>query len=395
VRICNSSSEWINCYSGNYDLWAEEAYSHPAKMSPAICYRIFQHLKELGLLDKDSVILDSLSGTGTTGLVAASLGYPAILTELEGKFCDLIRLNIDHLESTLGHKVDIQVIQGDARQLSSLLSEKGLVAVTSPPYQYTVIKDGQRLASNPDIHWSEWERGKGYSDNSANIGNLKCVVSPPYENAINSGISGIDFTKVVRENGKPRDMTKEPGFSKRLGGGIPVRYGQTPGQIGKEKAESYQEAMLQVYSECLKVASVLAVVTKDPTRENRLYPLGEITQRLLESSGWHILCRHRAMLFSEVEQGGLFEGSRKKVKGRLSFFKRLSYRKGFPVARWEDVFICVREGEGLKAICSPPYSDMLDSGSRHGDSGIGRRDLAIKRLGTYESKTHGQIGNLK
>src|SRR3990167_4169872 len=127
---CNAPLEWVGCYSGQYDLWTDEAMSHPAKMSPALCYRIFQHLKELELLDSESVILDCLSGIGTSGLVAASLGFPAILCELEGKFIDLIKLNIAHLEGTLGHKVDIRVIQGDARQLSSLLSEKGLIACT-------------------------------------------------------------------------------------------------------------------------------------------------------------------------------------------------------------------------------------------------------------------------
>ena len=152
---------------------------------------------------------------------------------------------------------------------------------------------------------------------------MRIVTSPPYGNNAKGENINIDESKRIRKT-KGGQM----GQSIRNSEG----YGQTSGQIGQEKQEDYASAMLAVYSEALKVASVLAVVTKDPTRNKRLYPLGEITQRLLESAGWTILCRHKAMLFSEHEQGDLFNGSRKKVKGRLSFFKRLAYQKGIPIA---------------------------------------------------------------
>ena len=52
--------------------------------------------------------------------------------------------------------------------------------------------------------------------------------------------------------------------------------------------------------------------------------------------------RHRALLFEELEQADLFGEAKKQVKGRLSFFKRLSWQKGQPVASWEDVIIGAR-----------------------------------------------------
>lgn len=44
----------------------------------------------------------------------------------------------------------------------------------------------------------------------------------------------------------------------------------------------------------------------------------------------------------DIEQSSLFDGTTKKVKGRLSFFKRLSWQNGQSVASWEDVLVCTR-----------------------------------------------------
>lgn len=435
-------------------------------MSPALCFRIFEHLKELGLIDSSSIILDPLAGIGTTGLVAASLGLKSILAELEPKFIDLIKLNIKHLEGTLGHPIDITCIQGDSRHLSELLEERGLKAVMSPPYkegeyqsrtrgdkgnklrEFSDNKYGKGHSSNryfkgellnydnpanignlPDRPFTaitsppygnatknlddieKWNPEKTkrikeiqslstsmmrpYSDNPANIGNLKCVTSPPYEDSVNSDIvSGIDHSKsrTRHADGTIRDRSKEPAFQHLPGLGIPYKYGDSTGQIGKEKAESYQEAMLVCYKEIIKIANVLVVVVKDPTRKGKLYPLGDITQALMESAGWKILCRHRSMLFQEEVKQDLFGNAHKIVKGRLSFFKRLLYQKGSPVAQWESVIFATREGdEGLKAVMSPPYGE----GVVNRDNRTSRKMFEEKSIPDTYGQTPGQIGNLK
>ena len=100
--------------------------------------------------------------------------------------------------------------------------------------------------------------------------------------------------------------------------------------------------MLKIYQEIIKLADTLAVVVKCPTRKGKLYPLDKITISLMESAGWTIHCVHQAMLFSAHESTDLFGETKKKVKGRMSFFKRLSYNAGSPVARWEDIIVAVR-----------------------------------------------------
>ena len=288
--------EWYGCYKKNYGLWCEESAIHPAKMSYLLCYRILDHLKELGLLDNQS-ILDPFGGVGTTALVATSLGMKAVLVELEGSYCQIIQDNIKHAEGVLGRKLDITLIQGDSRDLSSLLPAGG-------PY---II-----------------------------------VTSPPYEDMINSGISGIDWTITKSKYGETRDRTGEPHFNRMVGGGVPVKYGDALGQIGKEKGDAYYSSMFQIYKECLKISDAIVVVTKNPTRDGRLKRLDLLTKDMLEKAGWNVLCYHKAMLFSEVNQVSLAGDTVKKPRGYMGIFKRLHYNKGVEIAQHEDVLFLER-----------------------------------------------------
>ncbi len=350
-------------------------------MAPALCFRILEHLEELGLLQKGDCLLDPMAGTGMTGLVATVKGYPSILVELEPRFCEFIRQNKEALEKKLGHAVDITCIQGDSRHLSELLSERGLIQVCSPPYGDIMGRE-----SHSDGVGGLNSEGKPiYGANPANIGNLKegkvMVTSPPYE--------GGGHHKGMLDSWGGQNTPVSGDNSDKHG------YGSTKGQI--EDAENYWSAMSLVYAESLRCCDVLAVVVKDPTRKGKLHPLGELTWRCLEAQGWRIVDYHQAILFTETEQGHLFDGKVKKVKGRLSFFKRLSYQKGSPVANCEHVIIAVNPNGrrwGKCQVTSPPYGDMLNSSSQHGNSGIAARDKSIGDLGRYASQTPGQIGNM-
>jgi len=308
-------------------------------MSPALCFRILSHLEGLGLLNKGDTILDFLGGIGTTCLAAGTLGYRSIMVELEEKFIDLARQNKAHVERRLGRPLDMTIIQGDARQLSQLLQERGLIALTSPPYGEAMDNKGKRHG-NSGICGRDPKMVKMRYDeegNPANIGNLPdrveshlvSVVSPPYEDSSSQGASnGID---------SPEWRAK-----RKSAGRVKLQPYEAEGQIGQECNESYMDAVRQVYTEASKVADVLVVVVKDPTRNKKLHPLGELTAQLLEQCGWRIVDYHFALLFEEQEQGHLFEKSKKKVRGRLSFFKRLSWQKGSPVADGEHILICQR-----------------------------------------------------
>ncbi len=221
--------------------------------------------------------------------------------------------------------------------------------------------------------------------------------------------------------------------------------------------KDYASAMRQVYSEIAKVSDVLVVVTKNPTRNGQLRRLDLDTIALLEATSWTIKCVHRAILFIEVEQYEMMRwthdtlppepspevaaflemleedeeaeaerqgrqdvlayfaeyeqweatgywgpgGIVKRVVGRLSFFKRLSYQKGSPVADHEDILIATRDGGqgGLRTVMSPPYM----GNTVHETTGLNVERFADpQRVGRSSQitkggygQTPGNIGNLK
>ena len=174
-----------------------ESVRHPAKMSFELLARIFKHLESMNMLTPDSVVIDFMAGTGRTGTMAALRRYRTISVELEPHFIEMIagydcdgksisdfkiepcvcKSDILHkphkvktglfevectgnprivpvcrcgdkrshkkhhvignkelLEQVTGRKIKWDIIQGDARELSKLLNEHGLVGVVSAPY---------------------------------------------------------------------------------------------------------------------------------------------------------------------------------------------------------------------------------------------------------------------
>lgn len=451
VAPCGHPLDWKGLYKGYFDLWDSEAFSHPAKASPSLAFKILDHLKELGLLPDGSVILEPMTGIGTFQLASAVKGFASIGVELEEKFVQLATANAERLKGK-GFNAPLTIIQGDSRKLSELLKERGLVALTSPPYVEQAVSLGNRKDKSASwIRNTTGQKHQNYGQTEGQIGNLPDkpligITSPPYAGGLGHGGTPTDLDKKNHLEGWVKDqygntkgqienlpdkpligITSPPwavqsgglkgtGFDDkalldRHKGGIAKGLGQTEGQIqnlpdrplvsitsppyedmiGEQggdsgnlrrvgistrtarkyssnpenignQPETYLSAMAQVYSEIAKVANVLVVVVKNPTRNGKLRRLDLDTIALLESCGWAIYCQHRAILFEEEETQDLFGVQRKKAKGRLSFFKRLSWNKGLEIAKHEDILVAVREGSGSVAITSPPYQDALPNG---------------------------------
>ena len=349
AKVNCAQQEWTGCYSGSFDLISPESFAHPAKMAPNLCYRIIDHLEELGLLKPGATILDPMGGTGLTAICANAKGYKAITVELESKFISFQQQNKEYAARKLGRPLDWTIIQGDSRKLSELLQKRGVVTVTSPPYvdavasetcgiDWSKAKDGRDKsiegAYNPDSNFST--STLNYSTDPNNIGNLKdkpiSITSPPYEDTTES--KDERFLQNKNNNGSGGVIHKG-------------EYGQSEGQIGQEKQESYLQAMSLIYQQIALVSDVCVVVTKNPTKAGKLRDLCGDTKILLEAAGFRILCHHKAILFKETERQDLFGQTHKKLRGRVSFFKRLSIAKGNIAARWEDVLVAVKDGGGL------------------------------------------------
>ena len=392
---------WKGCYTGAFDLITPESFAHPAKMSPSLCYRIIEHLEELGLLKAGDTILDPMSGTGLTAICAGAKGYKAVTVELEEKFIGFQKANKDYAGRKLGKPLDWTIIQGDSRKLyqeandsrkfgglknitqahravdniSSLgreyvdrdnignLPDKPLTVV-SPPYAEAqsgggIAKNGyQGTKHTPtDLVGERSYMPENHGTSDGQIGQLPdkplTVVSPPYENSTDKGKLSPEFltkkydNKVTKgaRSGNPADKLKQIELDSAY---HLQEYGDTSGNIGNEIQESYLSAMRLVYAEIAKVSDVCVVVTKNPTRAGALRRLDLDTVALLKEVGYSILCQHKALLFEESSVQDLFGETHKKVKGRMSFFKRLSYQKGNAVAQWEDVIFAVKNGGGQK-----------------------------------------------
>lgn len=279
----------------------------------------------------------------------------------------------------------------DPRNIGNL-SDKPLVAIVSPPYCEAQSGGGIAIEgySGPHIH----EMGKNQPDkvgqrcgymkevhgnNPANIGNLKdvplvAVVSPPYQDTAMPMGCPAHIRKLARdgkwdeaieiERNAEADQAKkgnkyavstdetirkkiemalerEKGnYSENLDNignlkDIPYNAGNRPDNW---QGESYLSAMAKVYAEAYKCGiSPLVVVVKCPSRNGKLRRLDIDTCVLMQSAGYEIFDYHRAVLFEEQTQATLSGETIKSPKGRLSFFKRLSYAKGIETARWEDV----------------------------------------------------------
>jgi len=349
TKMISSNLYWHGLYKQSYDIWHSDAYAHPAKMSPALCFRIIQHLEEHGILNKDSTILDPMGGIGTTALCACLKGYKAITVELEQKFIDLQIKNKDYFITRKGIKLDWSILQGDARDLVNLLSQKGLVTITSPPYAEAqtgggIAKEGY-LDKHIDKQGKNQPRKIGHScgymaeaqgkteGQIANFPDVVTITSPPYANPRSTSEEYDDKYDLRRpENYK---------WSRESFGG---RYGNTNWQIGQLKDGTYLSEMAKIYSQLSQVSDILVIVLKDPTKNGKIRELGKDTVYVLENNcGWKMFDYKRAVLFEEQESKTLFGDTAKKIKGRISFFKLLAHRKGSPVSNFEHVIFCGKE----------------------------------------------------
>ena len=302
---------------------------------------------------------------------------------------------------------------------------EGSAAIVSPPYG--PIEIGKGLNTKPPRPGHNDQSGRSatapsqtdtrYSTNPNNIGNLPegsmeqnegydAVTSPLYMDA--QTVGGI--AKVGHDGPSGKDDVQNRTY-------MAETHGTTEGQLGAQKPQTYWEAMQVVYTEAFRCGiSPLVIVTKDPTRNRKIVPLGASTAALIEKIGYRIVCYHRAVLFlestvkpfdgkrsrlkvktrKEVRKHRQFtligRGSRKGIrkkeevhvvterrvvetdapggvakfaKGRVSFFKHLSIAEGSPAARWEDVIIAVIP-DGLPkfhtaptSVTSHPYQQMV------------------------------------
>jgi modification methylase len=170
------------------DRYVPESFRHPAKMLPELARRIIEHYSPEG-----GLVLDPMSGIGTTGVEALWLNREYVGIEIEPDYEDLQRANLRLAVDSGAPNSEWQVFQQDARAASPV-SNADLVAF-SPPYQDAVHSQGDELGrirrkiasgrASPELirRFGKWDsdreqalagtRSAGYSRNSTNVGHFK------------------------------------------------------------------------------------------------------------------------------------------------------------------------------------------------------------------------------
>ncbi len=122
-----TTSQWQR-----HGRYLPESNRHPGKMLPALARRAIETYSDPG-----DLILDPMCGIGTTLVEAIHTNRRAVGVELEPRWAQLARANVEHAHHQ-GARSGAQVIEGDARHTPRLLRDARHrqvdLIVTSPPY---------------------------------------------------------------------------------------------------------------------------------------------------------------------------------------------------------------------------------------------------------------------
>jgi modification methylase len=256
-----------------------ESMRHPGKMLPQLARRLIESYTK-----PDDWILDPMSGIGTTGVEAIHLGRNYVGIELEERWVQLQRRNLE-LAGEQGASGRFDVVQADARRLGD-----------QPPKAPELPPDTGRIDA--------------------------VITSPPYGDRLRS----------VRTPSRPMQRLIAAG---KLGRDvIPRTYGSGSRNLGNLSDTEYLEGMEEVYRGCfevLKPGGYLAVVIRPGRDRHRLRPLHHETARLCTELGFEFVDE----LVGIVSRVEALPGKEPRVAAHSLFLKRLAIahlrEQGYPV----------------------------------------------------------------
>jgi modification methylase len=217
-----------------------ESSAHPVKMLPELARRIVVEYSGAGQL-----VCDPMAGIGTTVVEAACLGRRAVGVELESRWAEIARANLDHVLDACSRPLAV-IRRGDARRLPAVLGDlSGNVdlVVTSPPY-------------------------------ACDVGNLDK----------RRWLTGGDLCPSAERN-----------------------YSADRANLGHARGGRYRFAMAEIYAAChavLRPGGLLVTVTKNTRRSGRCLDLAALTVSLAERAGFSYL-QHSVALLAKVDDGDL------------------------------------------------------------------------------------------
>ena len=247
-----STSNWHGCYDDSWQgLIVPEAFAHPAKFSHGLICRIVEHGLAKGYWKAGDTVADPFGGVALGGIICGYHGLNWTGIELEEKFVELGNRNLDLHRAkwkALGYDVDVQLVQGDSRNLAQILQQADAV-VCSPPYIETQIVGCDCIAPDKRKAFSktgEWPKGglnvgargeadKNYGSTPGQVGRLKAgsidsvITSPPFLGAR----AGTTKSHPTKHGGPCAERVRSVGTDGDC-------MGDSEGQIGKLRAGSVE-----------------------------------------------------------------------------------------------------------------------------------------------------------
>lgn len=380
---------WTHCYADGWEKGdiCEAAWSHPAKYSKALIFRIIQHLVRQSYVSRGQVVLDPFGGVALGALPCMAYGLSYVGVELEPRFHATGLENLALWRQRYGYK-DAQFLQGDSRHLRAVLGEAGIAAcVGSPPFGSADSAGPESLGKRTDKSALAMRQTQGWGIGGQNApGNLATlppgrfeavVSSPPFCGSTQTehnpdnitagkGRRGGDSAARVKQDyaalttpgnlgtlptgavqavvGSPPyvggghhngQMDSYGGIAGKLTTGDFAKdqhgYGDTPGQLDKENPITFWSAASQILAELaalLPPGAPAVWVVKDYIKGGKRVPF---------CAQWEQLCHAHGFVTAEVIHASLVEehGQQETIFGttetqqtlRASFFRRLHMKK--------------------------------------------------------------------
>lgn len=220
-------TDWHGIYDlGWGDLLCPESYSHPAKMARGLVFKIVEYLLELEQIRPGQTIVDPFGGIGTTALPTLLAGLNYVGVELEQKFVDLGRQNIEMWNQRFAAMPKWNgtavMLQGDSRRLVDVVTQAGGV-VGNPPYA-NGEKGHPSLGSVNKDDWGhdgrDITRRRGltgeYGKTTGQLADMPegraIISSPPYNSGTVHGGNGIDQDKLTGNPTGRNSQAKAEGY---------------------------------------------------------------------------------------------------------------------------------------------------------------------------------------
>ena len=251
--------DWLRLYGESWkNEITPEAFTHPAKFSRALIRRIYQHCIDERWLSKGDDVLDCFGGVALGGLDAVRLGLNWTGVELEQRFVDLGNANIALWNKRYGKSFSTwgtaRLLQGDSRNILSVIGEGVESIVTSPPYIDSMEHRGgidsgkSQHTGGPNSQMNRSDTRYGTTDGqlgSAAEGDFHQVISsPPFQGQSSDGgwqmlgkYAEQGKLTVGQVNGDPNKLY--PSWSKERD----TSYGHSDGQMADMQNGNFEQVI--------------------------------------------------------------------------------------------------------------------------------------------------------